>query len=205
MHGKLTYLALGDSYTIGEQIDPSARWPMQLAAKMRTAGTDLSDPVILARTGWTTNQLQNAMDNANLQGKYDLVTLLIGVNDQYSGYALDSTADHFNILLNRSIALAGGNPSHVVVLSIPDWGLTPFGKQTGRMNVTREINQFNTAEKELTEQSGAAWVDISQPSNQVATDTTLVAGDGLHPSAKLYAQWVELAIPAVKHSLGKLQ
>jgi lysophospholipase L1-like esterase len=195
VHGKLSYLALGDSYTIGEHIDASGRWPMQLAAKMRSSGTDISDPIILARTSWTTNDLQSALDDANFQGPYDLVTLLIGVNDQYRGYALDSTGDHFDVLLKRSIALAGKNASHVVVLSIPDWGLTPFGKQSGRSNVTDEIKQFNAAEKELTEKSGAAWVDIGEPSNLVATD-------GLHPSAKLYEQWAEMAVPTVKRALA---
>jgi lysophospholipase L1-like esterase len=202
VHGKLNYLALGDSYTVGEHIASSGRWPMQLAAKIRSSGTDLSDPIILARTGWTTSDLQSAMDDANFQGPYDLVTLLIGLNDEYRGYALDSTSDHFSVLLNRSIALAGKNAAHVVVLSIPDWGITPFGKQAGRANVTEEIKQFNAAEKELTEKSGAAWVDIGEPSNQVATDMTLVASDGLHPSAKLYERWVELAVPAVKTALG---
>jgi lysophospholipase L1-like esterase len=207
VHGKLKFLALGDSYTIGQSVAPSQRWPVQLAGQLRARGIDISDPIILARTGWTTDELLAAMDQAKPDGGNDLVTLLIGVNDQYRGYDTRGFSEHFDTLLRRAAALASGGIKHVVVLSIPDWGLTPFGRQSARPNVSSEIDQFNAIAKDRTEHAGAVWVNISDVSREVADDSTLVADDGLHPSGKLYERWAELTAPAasalLKYGLKK--
>jgi lysophospholipase L1-like esterase len=196
VHGKLKFLALGDSYTIGQSVAPSQRWPVQLAGQLRTRGIDISDPTILARTGWTTDELLAAMDQAKPDGGNDLVTLLIGVNDQYRGYDIRDFSKHFDTLLWRAAALATGGIKHVVVLSIPDWGLTPFGRRAGRPNVSAEIDQFNAIAKDRTERAGAVWVNISDVSGEVANDPMLIAGDGLHPSGKLYERWADVTAPA---------
>jgi len=196
VHGKLKFLALGDSYTIGQSVAPSQRWPVQLAGQLRARGIDISDPTILARTGWTTGELLAAIDQAKPEGGNDLVTLLIGVNDQYRGYQTKGFSDRFDTLLQRAATLASAGIKHVVVLSIPDWGLTPFGRQSARANVSSEIDHFNAIAKDRTERAGAVWVNISDVSREVANDPMLVAGDGLHPSGKLYDRWADLAAPA---------
>jgi lysophospholipase L1-like esterase len=196
VHGKLKFLALGDSYTIGQSVAPSQRWPVQLAGQLRARGIDISDPTILARTGWTTDELLAAMDQAKPDAGNDLVTLLIGVNDQYRGYDIRDFSEHFDTLLRRAAALATGGIKHVVVLSIPDWGLTPFGRQSARPNVSAEIGQFNAIAKDRTERAGAVWVNISDVSREVANDPMLIAGDGLHPSGKLYEHWADVTAPA---------
>jgi lysophospholipase L1-like esterase len=198
VHGKLKFLALGDSYTIGERVAPAQRWPMQLAARLRSRGVDMSDPTILARTGWTTDELLAAMDRAKPDGGNDLVTLLIGVNDQYRGYDVKGFTERFDVLLSRAADLASGGIKHVVVLSIPDWGLTPFGRDSGRANVSAEIDRFNAIARDRARHAGAMWVDISDVSRGVSENSTLVANDGLHPSGKLYSRWVDLAEPVTE-------
>jgi lysophospholipase L1-like esterase len=167
-----------------------------LAIQLRDHGIDMSDPTILAQTGWTTDELLAAMDQVKPNGGNDLVTLLIGVNDQYRGYEMKGFADRLDTLLQRAAGLATGGIKHVVVLSIPDWGLTPFGRESARANVSQEIEQFNAIAKDRTERAGAVWLNISDASRAVANDPTLVAEDGLHPSGKLYARWAGLAEPA---------
>jgi undecaprenyl-diphosphatase len=178
------YLALGDSYTIGESVDVSERFPVQLARAM-----NLSEPQIIAKTGWTTDELNAAIDAANPQGPFDLVTLLIGVNNQYRGRSADEYRTQFTALLQRAIGFAGGNASHVIVVSIPDWGVTPFAEGRDRAKIAREIDQFNAINREEAKRAGAKWVDITPISRR--DDRALVAGDGLHPSGKQYAEWVK--------------
>jgi lysophospholipase L1-like esterase len=178
------YLALGDSYTIGESVDASERFPVQLARAM-----NLSEPQIIAKTGWTTDELNAAIDAANPQGPFDLVTLLIGVNNQYRGRSADEYRTQFTALLQRAIGFAGGNAAHVIVVSIPDWGVTPFAEGRDRAKIAREIDQFNAINREEAMRAGAKWVDITAISRR--DDRALVAGDGLHPSGKQYAEWVK--------------
>lgn len=176
------YLALGDSYTIGESVDPAERFPVQLA---RLLG--LREPQIVARTGWTTDELDAAIDAARPQGPFDLVTLLIGVNNQYRGRSVDEYRTQFAALLQRAIGFAGGNPANVVVVSIPDWGVTPFAQGRDRAQIAREIDQFNAVNREEAQRAGATWVDITPISRRA--DPALVAADGLHPSGRQYAEW----------------
>ena len=184
------YLALGDSYTIGESVAEDERWPNQLA---RAIGLD--KPLIIAKTGWTTDELSAAIDKADPRGPYDLVTLLIGVNNQYRGRDAEQYRREFAALLARAIGFAGGNPSRVVVVSIPDWGVTPFAANRDRAKIGSEIDHFNAINREETLKAKARYVDITPVSRRAATDPSLVAGDGLHPSGKMYAEWVKLITP----------
>ena len=194
----LRFLALGDSYTIGEGLVPAERWPVQLAARLREKGVAAGEPQIIAETGWTVADLGDALTRARPQGPFGLVTLQIGVNDQYQGADPGPYRPRFAALLKRAIALAGGHPQRVVVLSIPDWSVTPFAAETGRdrARTAAEIERFNRADREETERAGARWVDVTPASRKAASDRSLLAGDGLHPSGKMYAEWVRLALPA---------
>jgi lysophospholipase L1-like esterase len=198
--GTLRFLALGDSYTIGESVSESDRWPVQLAAALRSRGLNVGDPTIIATTGWTSADLSSAMDRASLSPPYDLVGLLIGVNNQFQGRSEDEYREQFDDLLKRSIHLAGDRTSRVIVLSIPDWGVTPFAKQMGAdpAAVASAIDRFNAINRQITEHSGAAYIDIT-PVTRDRRD--LVADDGLHPSGQMYAKWVELALPAAIKAL----
>jgi lysophospholipase L1-like esterase len=199
--GALRFLALGDSYTIGESVDASQRWPVQLAAALRRSGINIADPEIIARTGWTTGNLADAINDQNPRGPYDLVGLLIGVNNQYQGRSEAEYRAQFADLLSRSITLAGEKPTHVIVLSIPDWGVTPYAKEMNAdpATVGAAIDRFNAIARELTEKSGATFVDITPISRQ---NRDLIADDGLHPNGEMYAKWIELAVPAVKKAIG---
>lgn len=188
------YLALGDSYTIGEGVPADGRWPMRLAAALRAQGVPLDDPSIVATTGWTTDELWAAMDSASLAPPYDLVSLLIGVNNQYRGRPADEYRGEFRHLLERATALAGGRAGRVLVLSIPDWGVTPFARGSGRdiARIAAELDTYNAIAREETAQAGAAFVDITPISR---AHPGLLADDGLHPSAAQYALWAEAAVP----------
>jgi lysophospholipase L1-like esterase len=194
------YLAIGDSYTIGEGVEPADQWPMQLATQLRAAGAKVDDPHIVARTGWTCAELSAAMDEEPAGRKYAMVSLLIGVNDQYRGGAAEPYRAAFAKLLVRAIALAGGEPKHVLVLSIPDWGQTPFGQNDSRgaERIGKEIDAFNAINREESERAGVKYVDITPVSREVARDKSLAADDGLHPTAAMYAKWTAIALTAAK-------
>ncbi len=194
---QLRFLALGDSYTIGESVPVKQRWPVQLADRLRAAGLPVDEPVIVARTGWTTAELQAGIAQAGLQGSYDLVSLLIGVNNQYRGYPVAAYRQEFRQLLAQAIQLAGGDPKRVIVLSIPDWGVTPFAQGRDADQIAAEIDSFNAINREETQAAGAAYIDVTPVSRQAASQPSLIAGDGLHPSGEMYAAWVELALPSV--------
>lgn len=189
------FLALGDSYTIGESVDESQRWPVQLVAAMRNAGVDVGVPTIIAQTGWTAANLSTALDQANPQGPFDVVGLLIGVNNQYQGRSEDEYRIQLVQLLQRSIDLAADKPSHVIVLSIPDWGTTPYAKRMGAngAEVAAAIDRYNAVAKSEAAKVGAAYVDITTVTR---SHPELLAGDGLHPSGEMYAEWVKQALPA---------
>lgn len=187
------YLALGDSYTIGEAVSESGRWPVQLAARLAARGADPGPVRIVARTGWTTDELSAALDDADLDTPYARVSLLIGVNNQYRGRPLAEYEREFAALLERAIGCAGGDPARVFVVSIPDWGVTPFAAKSGRdaAAIAREIDAFNAAAAALARGRGVDFIDITDISRQPDPDGTLLAADGLHPSAAQYAQWAE--------------
>ena len=193
----MRYLALGDSYSIGEGVPEHGRWPVQLATALRTRGIALDDPHIIATTGWTTDELAAAMDAAEPLGTWDVVSLLIGVNNQYRGRTLDEYRDEFTALLERAIALAGNAPSHVLVLSIPDWGVTPFAQGRDRAAIAREIDVFNAAAREACDARNVAFIDITPTSRERGFDADMLADDGLHPSAAMYARWVAVVLDRI--------
>lgn len=196
------YLALGDSYTIGQSVSPEDRWPVQLAEQMRAEGVAVAEPLIVAQTGWTTGELSAGIDRQDPQGSFDLVSLLIGVNNQYRGGDVEVYRAEFRELLARAIRFAGGRPDRVVVLSIPDWGVTPFAEGQDRAGIGSQIDRFNAVNREETERAGARYVDVTPLSRQAAQDPTLIARDGLHPSATMYAGWAALVLPEALAALG---
>jgi len=200
MHS-LRFLALGDSYTIGESVAESERFPIQTAALLRKAGVACGDPLIIAQTGWTADELQADIHAKHPEGPYDLVTLLIGVNNQYRGLSIDEYAKSFSALLAEAIAFAGKKPSRVFVLSIPDWGVTPFAEGRDRYRIAKDIDAFNAVNNNLTEKPGAHYLDITPLTRNAVTDRGLLAADGLHPSGKAYGQWATLLAPMMLNAL----
>jgi lysophospholipase L1-like esterase len=203
-HPDHRFLALGDSYTIGEGVAAGDGWPAQLARRLRALGSAIGDPDVVARTGWTTDELAAAMDARTFVPPYALVTLLIGVNDQYRGGELADYAGGFARLLGRAIALAGGDARRVVVLSIPDWGVTRFARAQARdaAQVAAAIDAFNAAAGRQVADAGAAFVDVTAISREAGDGDAMLVGDGLHPSAAQYALWADAAIPAARRALA---
>jgi len=195
------FLALGDSYTIGEGVSQDQRWPVQLAALLGIEGIAVQPPEIIARTGWTTADLANGIQRAKPKGPHDLVTLLIGVNNQYRGLSPEQYREQFRRLLRQAIGFAGGTASRVLVLSIPDWGATPFAEGRDRALIGREIDAFNAINREETASAGGRYVDIANVSREAASDPSLTAKDGLHPSGGLYQRWAQLALPEARAAL----
>jgi lysophospholipase L1-like esterase len=199
----LTYLALGDSYTIGEAVTQKESFPYQLVSQLNVGGDKFSDPKIIAKTGWTTSELQGGIKaDQNLLANYDFVTLLIGVNNQYRGNSIEEYRKEFKALLQTAVNLAGGNKKGVFVVSIPDWGVTAFGKASGRelKVISKEIDEFNAVNKEETQIMGVSYIDITPASRNAATDPSLIASDGLHPAGKMYATWAAAVAPKVMAS-----
>jgi len=198
-------LALGDSYTIGESVATDDRWPLRLAAMLRASGVPVAEPVLIARTGWTTDELAKGIDATPPSGTFGLVTLLIGVNNQFRGRPTDEYRSQFRSLLTRAIAYADAQPSHVIVVSIPDWGVTPFGGRSGRgaERIATEIDAFNAIARDEVTRARAHFVDITPASRRAATEPALVAGDGLHPSATMYEEWARAVLPVALEALGR--
>jgi len=191
------YLALGDSYTIGESVDQNQRWPVQLVEALQDSGIQISGSRIIAKTGWTTLDLKEAIADADLNPPYKLVSLLIGVNDQYDGLDFTKYPGRFEFLVKKSIELTGGNPDHVLVVSIPDYSVTPFGQKKNPDKIERELAEYNATNKAITDRLGAYYVNITPGSKKALNDRSLIAGDGLHPSGKMYTQWVEQIMPVL--------
>ena len=196
------FLALGDSYTIGEAVQPAERWPVRLAGLLRERGVRIADPIIVARTGWTTDELSAGIDATRPQGPFQLVSLLVGVNNQYRGRSADEYREQLRALLERAVGFAGNEAGRVMVLSIPDWGVTPFAEGRDRAQVAAEIDGFNRIAREEAERAGARWVDVTPQTRQAAEDAGLVAEDGLHPSGRSYQAWARLALPTALAALG---
>ncbi len=195
------YLALGDSYTIGQSVAVEERFPNQTNALLATQAVAVNTPDIIAVTGWTTTNLLNALNASPPANDFDFVTLLIGVNNQYQGKSIDEYKNEFTVLLNRAIKYAGNRKSRVFVLSIPDYSVTPFAQGSDTAAISTQIDAFNLANKNITTQLGVTYVDITPVSREAAKDKSLIATDGLHPSGKQYKRWAELLAPLVKASL----
>jgi lysophospholipase L1-like esterase len=197
----ISYLALGDSYTIGEGAPEADRWPVQLAAMAQAQGLPLAPPTIIARTGWTTAELQEAIRAANDHQTYGLVSLLIGVNNQYRGQSLALYRQEFRALLATAVAFAGGQPQRVVVLSIPDWGQAPFAAGRDLAQIAQQIDQFNQAAHEECQHADVAFVDITPLTRAAASHDSQFVADGLHYTGAQMQQWAQLALPVVQQQL----
>lgn len=198
----LTYLALGDSYTIGESVAPAERWSVQLAEMLKQHQLNVAQPHIIARTGWTTAELQAGIASSDLAtNTYDLVSLLIGVNNQYRGQSVDTYRKEFGALLGTAVRFARGNAKRVFVLSIPDWGVSPFAAGRDKTQIANEIDTFNAIAKEECRRAGIVYIDITPLSRLAAADPTYIANDQLHFSGKMYERWATEALPAVKELL----
>lgn len=194
----ITYLALGDSYTIGESVTDSLRWPNQLVATLKQNGRKFDPATIIAKTGWTTDELSTAMDTVALAPSYDYVSLLIGVNNQYRGRSIENFETEFIQLLDRSVTLGNQKGANVFVLSIPDWGVMPFAEGRNRKQIALEIDQFNVIIQTVCRNRNIAFFDITSISREAETNPILVANDGLHPSGEMYARWVDTVLPFFK-------
>lgn len=197
------YLALGDSYTIGESVGEADRWPVQLTELVRGKGIDLTSPTIIAKTGWTTAELISAIDASGNTGTYDLVSLLIGVNNQYRGQDIERYRTEFRQLLQTAIRYAKGRPERVFVLSIPDWGTSPYAKGRDRTTIGNQIDIFNATAKQSCELANVTFIDITELTRKAGTDTTQYAPDGLHYSGKQMGLWANKALATVVGKLGK--
>ncbi len=199
----MRFLALGDSYTIGEGVAPSERWPVRLARLLLELGLEPLETTIIAQTGWTTADLQAGIDAAHPTGDFDLVSLLIGVNNQYRGLSQLAYRQEFISLLQQSVNYAGNRPSRVIVLSIPDWGVTPFAGGRDRTAIAREIDLFNTVNRQESGRLRVNYVDVTEISRQAEGNPSLIAGDGLHPSGRMYAQWADKVLPVARRTLAQ--
>ena len=197
------FLALGDSYTIGEGVRDEERWPNHLARMLRERGIEIDDPHIIAQTAWTTDELQDAIDAEKPRGPFDLVTLLIGVNNQYRARPVSSFEPEFKSLVKRAIGFAGRKASRVIGVSIPDWGATPFAKGRNGAAIAAEIGAYNDRAAGITRAAGAAWIDVTELSRAMLDDSALVAVDGLHPTGEMYRRWAEAVLPAAERALGR--
>ena len=192
---KESYLALGDSYTIGEAVSENERWPVQLFKALEGKNRILDSPKIIAQTGWTTADLKMGIDNAILDFPYDWVSLLIGVNNQYQGKSISNFKEEFEQLLSQALLFAGNKKDRIFVVSIPDWGEMPFAKNRDREKIATEIDNFNQVIYEICAQKEIAFIDITPLSRTVEAHPEFVASDGLHPSGVQYSQWVKEIIP----------
>lgn len=199
----MRYLALGDSYTIGEAVAPRERWPEQLREALVHEGVPLDSPQTIARTGWTTDELAAAIAAEPPAGTFELVSLLIGVNNQYRGRTCEDYREGFRGLLDQAIGFAGGDAGGILVLSIPDWGVTPFAKERDRAAIRDAIDAFNVVNRKEAMRRQARYVDVTRCSRAAAEDAALTAADDLHPSGAMYARWAALALPEARAALAE--
>jgi lysophospholipase L1-like esterase len=198
----MRYLALGDSYTIGESVSERERFPIQLGGLLAEEGYP-TNVKIIARTGWTTSELWDGIQQESLDPPYDLVSLLIGVNNQYRGYDSNQYREELRFLVGKSVEYAGGDVNRVFVFSIPDWGVTPYATGRDASQIAAEIDLFNSINREESELAGVHYLDITPISRKAADDPALIAEDGLHPSGAMYARWAALAFPDMLEVLNK--
>lgn len=185
------HLALGDSYTIGESVEVFERWPNQLVSELNKNSIVFEQAKIIAKTGWTTGELLNAIEEQQIDESYDLVSLMIGVNNQYRGLSIENFKEEFTVLLKKAITFSKKNETGVVVLSIPDWGVTPFASDRDQNKIAEEIDQFNSVISQVCSNYKVSYIDVTEISRQVTSQPNLVAQDGLHPSSIMYSLWVK--------------
>lgn len=194
----INYLALGDSYTIGEGVAENDRWPVQLSAALNASGLIVKTPRIVARTGWTTDELMAELNRQQIADSFQLVSLLIGVNNQYRGRPAAQFQSDLVQLIERAVQFAGGRSERVFLVSIPDWGVTPFAAGRDRQRIAKEIDQFNDIIRAEALSRNMLFFDITPISRQAAQDQSLLASDLLHPSGSMYRLWVDLIHPEIQ-------
>jgi lysophospholipase L1-like esterase len=197
-----SYLALGDSYTIGEGVPLYESYPYQAIQMLRSWGISLHAPEIVARSGWTTSELASHLEHTILNTSYDIASLLIGVNNQYRGLSANIYDYEFEQLLSRCLSLTEGS-ERVVVLSVPNWGLTPFANGLDKVRISREIAGFNELNRGISEKYKVIYIDITSGSPETTDDLTFLTGDGLHPSGKAYRRWASMLAEDVKKVIKK--
>jgi lysophospholipase L1-like esterase len=205
MNNTFTYLALGDSYTIGESVAEKERFPAQTAEWLKAnTNKHCSQLDYIAKTGFTCEELQAAITEKNIQKTYTIVSLLIGVNDQYRGYDIALYEERFKSLLQQAIVFANNKPTHVFVLSIPDWGVTPFAADRNVQAIAKEIDAYNAINKKVALQFGTNYINITESTRAATTNNSLIAADGLHPSGTEYKKWADELAPIIaKKVFGK--
>lgn len=198
----ISYLALGDSYTIGTGIAEDNNYPNQLTDTLSAKGYVIDTTIVIATNGWTTTDLLNGIEKADPISDYDLVSLLIGVNNQYQGLDIELYQTEFMELLTQAISYAGGDTSKVIVLSIPNYGVTPFGQSRNPVVIRQELEMYNSMAEQFASDYGIPFIDVTGISELAENDTTLLAPDNLHPSAKMYTMWVEEMLPIITLKLN---
>jgi lysophospholipase L1-like esterase len=204
---KMTILCLGDSYTIGEAVPTVQNFPTQLQVILAAKGYEFATPQLIAKTGWTTDELMAAIADTKTKRKYDVVTLLVGVNNQYRSRTIENYLEEFNQLLQIAWKFAGKDSKRVFVVSIPDWGVTPFAKKDKRTarKISSEIDFFNAVNKSLSKSAGVHYLDITAHSRKAKMDKKLLAEDGLHPSGLMYKNWAKRLANAIGKELATSQ
>jgi len=192
-----SFIALGDSYTIGESVSKKDRWPVQLVDSINKTSSKINSLKIIAKTGWTTTELLEGIENDTLEISYDWASLMIGVNNQYRGLNINNFKNEFDILLRKAISFCGGKKKRVFVLSIPDWGVTPFASSRNYIKIKKEIDAFNEVIKKVCMESNIRYFDITEISREASYNRTLIADDGLHPSRLMYKKWIKIIIPYI--------
>ncbi len=196
-----SYLALGDSYTIGESVPLHESFPYQTVQLLRKANIHFHAPEIVAKTGWTSFELAEHMLHTKLNEQYDIVTLLIGVNNQYRELPADEFKNDFEFLLRKAIHLSGSNSKHVIVLSIPDWGVTPFAAKKDEKKIGEQIDAFNTICQSVSKKMQAHFINITEETRKAKRDNSLLANDKLHYSAKAHAVWAQQVVGLIKANI----
>ncbi|MGN8225978.1 SGNH/GDSL hydrolase family protein [Gracilimonas sp. BCB1] len=197
----VSYLALGDSYTIGTGIEREHSYPYQLADSLSTLGFKIDTTHIIATNGWTTADLKNGIAEHNPASDFDLVSLLIGVNNQYQWLDIELYKVEFRELLEQAIGFAGGDSKKVFVISIPNYGVTPFAQSKDPETIRRKISEYNALAQDISGEYDVSFINITPISEMAEDDLTLLATDELHPSAKMYSMWIEEMLPTVTHIL----
>jgi lysophospholipase L1-like esterase len=192
-----TYLALGDSYTIGEQVLLTETFSYQTVQLLRNKNIEIAAPEIIAKTGWTTDELQVAIDGNIFLEKYDFVSLLIGVNNQYRERSVEEYKIEFETLLKKAIVFAANKSTNVFVFSIPDWGVTPFAAEKDVAKIAKEIDAYNHTCKKITLQHNCTFIDITTSQRVDANNAEMLTSDGLHPTGKEYAKWAKQLAEAI--------
>lgn len=196
-----SYLALGDSYTIGEKVTQEENFPNQAVGMLRESGLDFASPKIVAKTGWTTDELQAGIKKAKLESHYDFVSLLVGVNNQYRQRTVADYILQFESLLDQALKFARNNNNRVIVISIPDWGITPFANGRDREKIASEIDEYNRANKEIADKYNVHYINITLGNRKAGAGKEMVTRDGLHPSGKEYYKWAAELAAVIKSEL----